>query len=106
MDRKKSLGGLVDEITSEYGETFYDRIDYHTTPEIKDRIIKVCKNNPQFIGGYKVKSYNKIDGFKFIFDDGWLLVRPSGTEPILRFYSECSKMEKVEKLLKSAIKLQ
>jgi alpha-D-glucose phosphate-specific phosphoglucomutase len=105
-ERNKSLSELVDEIQKEYGALYYDRIDYHTTPEEKDRIIKVCKCNPAFIGGYKVKSYNRIDGFKFIFEDGWLLIRPSGTEPILRFYSECSKMDKVEKLLKSAIKLQ
>ena len=106
IERKKSLCELVDEIRSEYGELYYDRIDYHTTAEVRDRIIKVCKSNPTFIGGYKVISYNRVDGFKFIFEDGWLLIRSSGTEPILRFYSESSKMEKVEKLLKSAIKLQ
>jgi phosphomannomutase len=106
IERNKSLSELVAEIHNEYGELFYDRIDYHTTPDVKERIIKVCKSNPPFIGGFKVKSYNKIDGFKFIFDDGWLLIRASGTEPILRFYSESSKMDKVEKLLKSGIKLQ
>jgi len=106
IERKKSLGELVSEIHTEFGKLYYDRIDFHTTPEVKERIIKVCKSNPAFIGGYKVKSYNRIDGYKFIFEDGWLLVRPSGTEPILRFYAECTKMEKVEKLLKSGIKLQ
>ncbi len=105
-ERKKTLSQLVTEIKDEYGELFYDRIDFHTTPEIKERIINICKTNPSFIGGYKVKNYNRIDGFKFIFDDGWLLIRPSGTEPVLRFYSESSKQEKVEKLLKSGIKLQ
>lgn len=106
IQTQKSLSQLVEEIEKEYGKLYYDRIDIHTTPEIKEKVIKACKTNPAFIGGYKVLSYSKIDGYKFIFEDGWLLIRASGTEPILRFYSEASKMDKVQKLLKAALKLQ
>ncbi len=106
IERKKTLSQLVSEIEEEYGKLYYDRIDVHTTEDVKERVIKACKSNPQFIGGFKVKSYSKIDGFKFIFDDGWLLIRSSGTEPILRFYAEATKMEKVQRLLKAALKLQ
>ena len=49
------------------------------------------------LGNYKVTKVNKIDGVKLYFDDGsWILVRPSGTEPLLRIYIECDGIEKLE----------
>jgi phosphomannomutase len=58
------------------------------------------------IAGRTVSSTNFSDGFKFLFDNGdWLLIRPSGTEPVLRLYSEASETEMVETLLRSARQL-
>ena len=51
----------------------------------------------KFLGKYKVTKVNKIDGVKLYFEDNsWILVRPSGTEPLLRIYIECDSLEKLE----------
>jgi phosphomannomutase len=106
IDRRKSLDALVKEIYSEFGKTYYDRIDFHTTQDIKENIMKKCNQGFESLGGMKIKEVKTIDGFKFIFDDSWLLIRPSGTEPMLRFYAESDNELKVQLLLESAVKLQ
>jgi len=106
IQRKKTLSGLVDEIKSEFGELYYDRIDYKTTQENKEKILAICNNRPNFIGDYKVLDVKRIDGFKFLFDDAWLLVRVSGTEPLLRFYFESKKPAKIEKIVDALISLK
>jgi phosphomannomutase len=105
MQRNKSLSELVLEIQSEFGELHYDRIDCKTTPENKQKILQICNSSPVFIGDLKVVSVKRVDGFKFLFDDAWLLVRASGTEPLIRFYFESKKPYKINKLVDALIKL-
>ncbi|HEY0730209.1 MAG TPA: hypothetical protein VGD38_19145 [Pyrinomonadaceae bacterium] len=63
------------------------------------------KEEPASVGGRKVKSINRIDGVKIIFeDDSWLLVRPSGTEPLVRIYAESESAKDVEVLLEQGRK--
>ncbi len=100
-----TLGQAVQEIYDEFGRVWYDRIDYHTTEADKQSIMKACAGGPKTLGGYAVRSVETLDGFKFRVDGGWLLVRASGTEPILRFYSEADSQAKVRKLLKAATEL-
>jgi phosphomannomutase len=100
-----TLGQAVQEIYDEFGRVYYDRIDFHTTEANKQRILKACKTGLKTIAGYAVRSLETLDGFKFRVDGGWLLVRASGTEPILRFYSEADTALKVKKLLKAATQL-
>ncbi len=58
------------------------------------------------LGGLKVVNINKLDGFKFIFEDGgWLLIRFSGTEPIIRVYCEVREPEHVQPVLEAGLKL-
>jgi phosphomannomutase len=95
----KSLKTMCDELTEEFGTHIYRRIDRKVTEEIKQRVLSEAKSKPKVIAGYEVKAYNDKDGFKFIFANGWLLIRASGTEPILRFYSEAENIEKVNNLL-------
>lgn len=95
----KSLKTMCDELTEEFGTHIYRRIDRKVTEEIKQKVLAAVKSKPKQIAGYEVKEYNEKDGTKFIFENGWLLIRASGTEPLLRFYSEADSIEKVNKLL-------
>lgn len=103
--RKMTLGQAVEEIYQEFGRVHYDRVDFRTTDENKKRILAACTKGLARIGGYPVVETDTMDGFKFRIDGGWLLVRASGTEPILRFYAEADTEAKVRKLLKAAVTL-
>ena len=103
--RKMTLGQAVQEIFDEYGTVFYDRIDFHTTEKNKKAILNACARGFARLGGAAVTSTETTDGYKFRIDGGWLLVRASGTEPILRFYAEANTEKKMKALLKAAMKL-
>lgn len=80
----------------------YDRIDKHlSSSEAKNRLVQYLQANPlQEVDGRKVVDINAIDGFKFRMEDGsWLLVRFSGTEPVLRLYCEAATSEIVDRTL-------
>ncbi len=94
---------LVDLLYQKVGPHFYDRIDIEFPPRQKPAIIDLVeKARPETLDGAKVVKRDKLDGFRFSLDDNsWLLIRFSGTEPLLRIYSEASSKEKVEKLLEA-----
>jgi len=100
--RQKRLSELVHELEDEYGPRYYRRIDHHITPKEKDSIMKKFNVRMKNIAGYPVRKVETIDGFKYYIDNGWLLVRPSGTEPLIRFYAEADSVESADKLLKAA----
>jgi phosphomannomutase len=100
----KSLEDLIAEVYEIVGEFAFERIDLHIDNDTKLRIIEDCKLGKftQF-GKYKVDRIETTDGFKFFFDeDTWLMIRPSGTEPVLRTYAEASTQEKVFDILADA----
>ena len=97
----KSLEDLIAEVYAIVGPFAFERIDLHIDNDTKLSIIKDCKAGKftQF-GKYKVERIETTDGFKFFFDaDTWLMIRPSGTEPVLRTYAEASTQEKVFDIL-------
>jgi phosphomannomutase len=100
----KGLRQLLDETMDEIGHFFYRRIDRRIEGSDKERLVESLKFHPPAeIDGRLVTATNFSDGFKFIFENGdWLLIRPSGTEPVLRLYSEASSTEQVERLLRAA----
>lgn len=100
----KGLRQQLDEIMDRIGHFFYRRIDTHINPENKAALlIRLQQDPPQQIAGRTVASTNFSDGFKFVFENGdWLLIRPSGTEPVLRLYSEANDAAMVETLLRGA----
>ena len=86
----KSLTELIEEIYNLVGTFAFERYDLHLTEELKHAIIQKCENRAftQF-DSYKVIKTEDVDGFKFHFDENsWVMIRPSGTEPVLRVYSE------------------
>jgi phosphomannomutase len=105
VKREKKLSEIVDEIFAEIGPHYYKRIDLHTTESHKSKILGKLKKGLKEIAGFKVNDVLTIDGYKFFFDGGWLLIRASGTEPLLRFYCEADDPEKVDKILEWAVNL-
>jgi phosphomannomutase len=112
----KTLGQLVADLQAEYGEHQYGRIDLHIPDEIKNGAIARARaleaGNPVFAGMPILRQEN-LDGVKFYLDnpeaatkpnaaETWLLLRASGTEPLMRIYTESSSKQSVERLLESA----
>ncbi len=90
------------------GSHYYDRID----TRVKDNAIKLAARArldtgmPQTIGGLRVTDKVTLDGYKFVLEDGgWLLVRFSGTEPLIRVYCETMHGDKVQAILQDGLKL-
>ncbi|MBI5646538.1 MAG: phosphoglucomutase/phosphomannomutase family protein [Ignavibacteriae bacterium] len=103
--RKMTLGQAVAEIYEEFGRVWYDRIDFHTTEAKKKAILNACDRGLKKLAGLPVLSTETVDGYKFRIEGGWLLIRASGTEPILRFYAEADSEKKVKALLAAAVKI-
>ena len=97
----KSIEELISEIYELVGEFKYWRDDLHISEELKKEIINNCKaGNYTKFGDYKVESTDTTDGYKYFFNENeWLMIRPSGTEPVLRTYAEASTKEKVFDIL-------
>jgi phosphomannomutase len=98
----KTLAELIDEVYAIVGPFKFERSDLHITEVLKQKIISSCKANKyKSFGEYKVKDLKTIDGFKYFFDsERWVMIRPSGTEPVLRTYAEAPTLEEVRKILK------
>lgn len=88
------------------GEFFYDRVDSAFSGDRAAREQIILNANPETIGGLKVTQLITIDGFQFKLEDGgWLLIRFSGTEPILRVYCETRHGDKVQAILQDGLKV-
>ncbi len=98
---------LIDHLYSLVGAHYYDRIDVGFPADQKQAIIeKVRASIPKSVAGLKVTGLDTRDGFKMDLEDGgWLLVRFSGTEPILRVYCETTHKDKVPDLLDEGLRL-
>lgn len=97
----KSLEQLIDEVYAIVGSFAFERNDLHIKEEKKIEIIESCKNESyNMFGKYKVQQTENMDGFKYYFDDQrWLMIRPSGTEPVLRTYAEAPTLDEVRVIL-------
>jgi phosphomannomutase len=104
---RKSVNQLIANFEKQFGPHRYDRIDTHFPLEKRAALMKFCKTNPprKLLRSplAEVKSY---DGVKFVAQDSsWLMLRGSGTEPILRIYAEAKSQADVQKLLKLGVAL-
>ncbi|MCX5751973.1 MAG: phosphoglucomutase/phosphomannomutase family protein, partial [Candidatus Saganbacteria bacterium] len=102
---RKTLGQILDELMAEHGYFYYDRIDLHTT-KAQSTVEGLKKNPPTTFAGKKVARIETLDGYKLIFEDeGWILFRASGTEPLLRIYTESRNPEDLKLTLGEGEKL-
>lgn len=99
----KKLSEIYQVLTKEIRPYEFTRMDLHVPTDVmKHAMDKLSKNTPKEWMGRKVKTLLTIDGFKFYMEDGsWILIRPSGTEPIFRLYSEAETLETSQKLLEN-----
>jgi phosphomannomutase len=94
---------LFDKLGAEY---FYDRIDTPFLGNRKDREAAILAAQPKTVGGLKVTELVTLDGFQFKLEDGgWMLIRFSGTEPIMRVYCETTHKDKVQAILQDGLKI-
>jgi phosphomannomutase len=100
--RRKPLSALVQELMDEFGRHEFKRFDLHTTEKEKIAIMKKYQRGVRAIGGFPVTGRKDTDGNKFFVEHGWVLVRASGTEPLIRFYAEADSMATVDALLAAA----
>jgi alpha-D-glucose phosphate-specific phosphoglucomutase len=101
VSTNKSPSELLEYLFSKVGPHYYNRRDFHFPEEKRQSIIKrIQENKPNEIDVRRVAKYDTTDGFRFTLDDGsWLLIRFSGTEPLLRIYAETNSPERVEAML-------
>ena len=99
----KSLEELIAEVYEIVGPFAFERNDLHISEEKKVSIINQCKSDAfHMFGKYKVKAVEDLDGFKYFFDeDRWVMIRPSGTEPVLRTYAEAPTIQEVRTILEA-----
>ena len=107
-EEDKPLGQLVADLQREFGPHYYGRSDLHIPEEVKqDAIRRARSDNTRALGRYRVLTKEHLDGVKFFLDapvnangaEAWVLFRASGTEPLLRLYSEASSPDLVAELL-------
>tara|TARA_Y100001934_G_scaffold47915_1_gene58282 strand:+ start:4722 stop:6179 length:1458 start_codon:yes stop_codon:yes gene_type:complete len=104
---KKPVGKLLSELEKEFGPHRYARIDTAFPLDKRTDLMRYCaKNPPAKLNGSSVVDVRTFDGIKYVAEDSsWLILRGSGTEPILRIYAESSSGPAVQKLLKLGRKL-
>ena len=103
----KKPSQLLEYLFSKVGEHYYDRIDIHIQPDERQSLnARIAQQTVESIAGIKVVRLDTRDGYRYVLSDGsWLLVRFSGTEPLIRIYAEAHTPEQVQKLLDSGKKM-
>jgi alpha-D-glucose phosphate-specific phosphoglucomutase len=104
---KKTPSQLLDYLFSKVGPHYYDRRDFHISAARRRTILqRLALKPPKKLASSKVTRADTIDGLRFFLGDGsWLLIRLSGTEPLVRIYAEAASMERVRELLDEGRKL-
>jgi phosphomannomutase len=102
----KTPSQLVQELYAKVGQHFYDRIDVHLVEgQRESAIARVAAAKPDALAGRRVLRQDSLDGYRFELDGGWLLIRPSGTEPLLRIYTEMTDQSWVKPVLEAGREL-
>jgi len=98
--RGTSLTEQLNDLYGKVGKLESERIGVKLTPEVAEKLKEKLAQDPSEIGGRRIENVNRIDGVKFLFgNDAWMLMRPSGTEPLVRIYAEADSKQTVEELI-------
>jgi len=103
----KTPSQLIDHLYAQVGAHYYDRVDSRFSPELRDMTQqRILDAKPATIGGLAVTGLDTTDGFKFgLADGGWMLIRFSGTEPVLRVYCETTHQDRVQPILEDGLRI-
>jgi phosphomannomutase len=105
---KKTPSQIWADIEKKYGKSYFQRVDFHLNKPVADKQIfteKLKKKLPKKILDTPIRQLLDIDGLKVILEnDHWILIRPSGTEPLIRTYAEADSPQKTKALLDLAKK--
>mgnify|MGYP002516738174 CR=1 FL=1 len=103
----KPLGVLIDEIEAAFGRTWYGRRDLRLEAEVIESLRTMLPGiNPERVCGRQPVRVSHMDGLRLDFEDGtWLMLRPSGTEPVVRIYAEAFSLEDRDALLDAGWRL-
>ena len=103
----KSLNELIEEVYAITGTFSFERNDLYIDEAIKNKVLQNCKSNSyKEFGKYKVSRIDDLDGYKFFFDENtWMMIRASGTEPVLRVYAEAATQEKAFDIIEDTKKV-
>lgn len=94
------LQEMLKQIYQDVGKLESGRIGVKLTPQLQQALASKLSNTPDSLAGRRIANVNRTDGVKLIFEDGsWILMRPSGTEPLVRIYAEATNAEDLEVLL-------
>ncbi|MGZ4811337.1 MAG: phosphoglucomutase/phosphomannomutase family protein [Terriglobales bacterium] len=97
--RGRTLGEQLNDLFAKVGSLYPRRENFRLTPEVKEKFTSKVREDPSELGGRRVREVVRTDGLKLIFDDGsWVCYRLSGTEPVVRIYSEARTTGDLEKL--------
>jgi phosphomannomutase len=97
---------LLDELFRKVGAHYYDRIDTPFSGDRQSKEAQIVNARPETIGGFRVLGLDTTDGYKFNLEDGgWLLIRFSGTEPIVRVYCETTSQDRVQAILHDGLRV-
>lgn len=99
----KSLEELVEEVYAITGSFAYERDDLHITEELKQQVLRACEaDNYKVFGAFTPLKRDTLDGYKYFFaDEEWLMIRASGTEPVLRLYAGGATMDRAREILRA-----
>ncbi len=104
---KKPLSELIKEVYAITGEFWFERNDMHIDEKTKQKVIENCNNGAyKEFGKYKIDRIEDLDGHKFFFDENsWMMIRASGTEPVLRLYAEAKNKTEADAILEETKKV-
>jgi phosphomannomutase len=101
--RKKSLGQQLQDLFAKVGSFYPVRENFRLTPEVKEKFTEKLRADPQTFSGQRVNEVVRKDGLKLVLANGsWVCYRLSGTEPVVRVYSEAPSADELEKLSAAA----
>ena len=104
-ERGASLTEQMNDLYSRVGKLESGRIGVKLTPDVADKLKEKLLEEPMEVGGRRVENINRMDGVKFIFENNaWMLMRPSGTEPMVRIYAESESKQELEEILEQGRK--
>ena len=100
--RQATLTEQLDQIYQRVGKLENARIGVKLTPDVAAKLKEKLAQDPAELAGRRIENINRMDGVKYIFaGSSWMLMRPSGTEPLVRIYAESESKQDVNSLLEA-----